>query len=182
MAYFGPTIVPHATYDEFRNAVLGNGYDMDGWYGPQCWDGADLIWYQYGLTLYTGPQGYAYECWSVSRSRNAVLPFTDIYTGVQGIKRGDIVVFGPTSDNPAGHIGYADEDYNGGSTFNLLGQNQGPGSGINGLPFNIWPVAYSQVIGAFRNTYWQGVVPPTPSQKKKFPWVLVARKFRSGTR
>ena len=90
MAYFGPTIVPHATYDEFRNAVLGNGYDMDGSYGPQCWDGADLIWYQYGLTLYTGPQGYAVECWTVSRSRNAVYPFTDIYTGPQGIRRGDI--------------------------------------------------------------------------------------------
>ena len=182
MNWYGPQIVPHSTYDEFRNYVLGKGFDMDGFYGPQCWDGADLIWYQYGLYLYTGPQGYAYECWAVSRSLNAVLPFTDIYGGIQTIKKGDIVVFGPTQDNPAGHIGYADEDYNGGSYFNLLGQNQGPGSGISGLPFNIYPIAYSQVIGAFVNTYWQGTPPPTPTARTKFPWVLFARKFRNGLR
>lgn len=182
MAYFGPTIVPHATYQEFRNAVLGNGYNMDGAYGCQCWDGADLIWYQYGLRLYTGPQGYAVECWTVSRSLNAVYPFTDMYTGLQGIKRGDIVVFAATSSNPAGHIAYADEDYNGGPTLNCLGQNQGPGAGEWGTVFNIWANNVSEIIGAFRNTNWI-VVPPTPTRKKSgFPWVLFARKFRSGMR
>ena len=117
-----------------------------------------------------------------SRSRNAVHPFTDIYTGPQGIRRGDIVVFSPTSDNPAGHIAYADEDYKGGSTLNCLGQNQGSGSGISGLPFNIWPNNASEIIGAFRNTNWQGTQPTPTTKKHRFPWVLYSRRFRNGGR
>ena len=34
--YTGYVDIPHATYDEWRNATLGNGYDIDGYYGCQC--------------------------------------------------------------------------------------------------------------------------------------------------
>ena len=27
------------SYDNFKNSVLGVAYDIDGWYGAQCWDG-----------------------------------------------------------------------------------------------------------------------------------------------
>lgn len=183
MAQYGPTIVPHTTYQEFRDAVNGNGYDMDGYYGCQCWDGADLLWYQYGLTLYTGPEGYAYECWTVSRDRNAVDPFISL-TGVQNIKRGDVLVWGSYAfGGVAGHIAYADEDYNGGLYMNILGQNQDAGAGISGRPFSVNSLPISGVIGIFRNTNWQGTPPTPPSQqRKKFPWVLYTKKFRSGAR
>lgn len=28
-----------ASYQEFKNMVLNNAYDIDGYYGAQCWDG-----------------------------------------------------------------------------------------------------------------------------------------------
>ena len=34
--YTGFVQIPHSTYDEWRNATLGNGYDIDGYYGCQC--------------------------------------------------------------------------------------------------------------------------------------------------
>ena len=27
------------SYQQFKNMVLNNGYDLDGAYGAQCWDG-----------------------------------------------------------------------------------------------------------------------------------------------
>ena len=80
--------VAHATYQDFRNATLGNGYNVDQAYGNQCWDFCALLWWQYGLTLHTGPKGWAYECWTSSRALNAVPPFTQV-TSVSDIKRGD---------------------------------------------------------------------------------------------
>lgn len=170
MSYYGPTIVPHDTYQEFRDFVIGKGFDMDNFLGAQCWDGACLIWYQYGLWLYTGSLGYAYECWTESRERNAVDPF-EALTGIENIKRGDVLVWNSTQGDGAGHIAYADEDYSGGATINVLGQNQRPVSMLIGSPFSVIPMPLSSVIGIFRNKNWQTTPPPTRSQKKsKFPW------------
>ena len=30
--------IPHDSYDQFKQATLGNGYNVDGYYGNQCWD------------------------------------------------------------------------------------------------------------------------------------------------
>lgn len=177
--YTGGVSIPHATYDEFRNATLGNSYDYDGYYQCQCWDFCQELYYQYGLTLYTGPNGWAVECWTVSRSLNAVHPFTDIFSGMQNIKRGDMLVFYGTSGNPAGHICFADENYNGTTRLNCLGQNQ---RGSSTLGVTVDNLNLLELVGYFRNTNWQGTPPPTPTQRKRFPWVLVARKFRSGMR
>ena len=35
-------------YESFRNTVIGNGYDLDGQYSYQCWDGACLLWDELG--------------------------------------------------------------------------------------------------------------------------------------
>ena len=110
MAQFnGYVKVAHATYQQFRDATLGNGYNVDKAYGNQCWDFCALLWWQYGLTLHTGPKGWASECWTVSRTLNAVPPFTQV-TSISDIKRGDCVVFKGTSNYPTGHIAFADED------------------------------------------------------------------------
>ena len=44
--YYGHVSVPYSTYDIFRNAVNGNWYDWDGFYGAQCWDGVQLLYGQ----------------------------------------------------------------------------------------------------------------------------------------
>lgn len=176
MAQFnGYVKVAHATYQQFRDATLGNGYNVDKTYGNQCWDFCALLWWQYGLTLHTGPKGWASECWTVSRSLNAVPPFTQV-TNVTDIKRGDCVVFKGTSNYPTGHIAFADEDYKEGMTrMNFLGQNQGQGSL---KPSNIANISLANFIGAFRNSNW--VTPePSPEEKKKhkFPWAVAWRHW-----
>ena len=171
MAQFnGYVKVANATYQQFRDATLGNGYNVDQAYGNQCWDFCALLWWQYGLTLHTGPRSWASECWTVSRSLNAVPPFTQV-TRVSEIKRGDCVVFKGTSNYPTGHIAFADEDYKEGMTrMNFLGQNQGQGS-LN--PSNIANISLANFIGAFRNSNWATSKPSTKDQKKhKFPWAV----------
>lgn len=171
MAQFnGYVKVAHATYQDFRNATLGNGYNVDQTYGNQCWDFCALLWWQYGLTLHTGPKGWAMECWTVSRTLNAVPPFTQV-NSVSEIKRGDCVVFKGTSNYPTGHIAFADEDYREGMTrMNFLGQNQGQGSL---KPSNIANISLANFIGAFRNSNWATPNPkPENDKKHKFPWAV----------
>ena len=171
MAQFnGYVKVAHATYQQFRDATLGNGYNVDKAYGNQCWDFCALLWWQYGLTLHTGPKGWASECWTVSRTLNAVPPFTQV-TSISDIKRGDCVVFKGTSNYPTGHIAFADEDYKDGMPrMNFLGQNQGQGR-LN--PSNIANISLANFIGAFRNSNWATSKPSTKYEKKhKLPWAI----------
>ena len=84
--------VPINSYDAFRNATAGNGYDIDGSWGWQCWDGVALFWQQLGMWLYTGSNSYAKECWTASRDRNAGDQFDLIYN-IADVKRGDVIVF-----------------------------------------------------------------------------------------
>ncbi len=159
--------VPHDSYENFRNAVNGNGYDIDGSWGAQCYDGAGLLWMQLGLWLSTGGTGAAKGCWLNARDENAGNNFELIYDKGQ-VQRGDVVVF---SCGEFGHIGFADEDFNGGSYIRLLGQNQGgtayPGGGSN---FNVINMGMSTFIGAFRYKAWKKVEPapqPEPQPGKK---------------
>lgn len=168
------------TYDHWRAYCLTHGINVDFSFGNQCWDVPALLWYQYGLRFQTG-NGYAWGTWAYMRDANAKFPFIKVERKVD-IKRGDCVVFAPTGLNYAGHVAFADEDYNGTDTLNCLGQNQGQGIGY-GTPSNIKPLSLRGFLGAFRNTLWKSVdpTPPTPttSTKKEFPWVLYSRKFRT---
>lgn len=167
--------VPHETYQQFRNATLGNGYNVDGWYGNQCWDFCALLWWQYGRDLRTKlGGGAAYDCWLVSRAYNAQPPFSAI-TGKENVKRGDVLVWNRSRIHSAGHIAIADEDYNPSkNTINCLGQNQGQGTAA---PSNIAKQPWTGFLGIFRNKYWASSPSPEPEpeedtskNKKDFPW------------
>ena len=169
--YNGYVVVPHGSYQEWRNATLGNGYNVDGYAGNQCWDFCALLWWQYGLDLRTvpNPPGRAKDCWLVSRAYNSQPPFISIYNKEE-IKRGDVIVFGYGTN---GHIGFADADYSG-NLIPILGQNQGQGSAA---PSNVVNWYLNTFLGAFRNTDWDVTPPesptPTPTEgekKKEFPW------------
>lgn len=177
--------VPHSTYSEFKAAVNGNAYDVDGWYGAQCWDGVDLLYQQndVGQYLYTAYNidhsldGTAKSCWqnTTARARNGSGHFTLIYNKSE-IKTGDILVFNTYSGwyGSTGHIAFADSDYTGANIINCLGQNQGPGSNpTTGKAFNVYQNNLAAFLGGFRYTPWQSPVPPTPTEEKKkrhFPW------------
>ena len=119
-----------SSYDAFRNNTYGHAYDIDGYYGAQCWDGAALLWQQLGMWLQTG-DGRARGTWLNCRDQNAGSEF-DLITGIQNVRRGDVVVFdynnnfNAVDDNgvPFGHIAFANNDYKQGIGFNIYGQNQ----------------------------------------------------------
>lgn len=172
--YYGGVSIPHATYDEFRNATMGNGYDYDMFYGNQCWDYCQELWFQYGMFLNLGPQGYAYEAWTVARAQNLGQQFEEI-TSLADVKRGDCIVWSAAFAQPTGHISFADEDYDGSGYIWSVGQNQENPSATVGHPvtrdrFYIAPY----FLGAFRNKEWKETPPPPPPVKKKekFPWPI----------
>ena len=137
----GYVTLPVDTYDNWKNAVAGNGYNADGYYGCQCWDLTAEFWYNVGFpTGYplTGPNHYAEECWNVNRYNNISYGGTvyfDLIDSINDVKRGDVIVWNGTTLYPTGHIGFADEDYNGSGDIAVLGQNQGTG----GIPTPVFP-------------------------------------------
>lgn len=184
--YNGYVSVPHDSYQEWRDATLGNGYNVDGLYGNQCWDFCALLWWQYGLTLITkSGGGTAQDCWNVSKYLNAIPPF-DLVWHKTDIRRGDVVVFGNTEGEGTGHIAFADTDYsqryyyNNAWRLDCLGQNQGSNGSDD--PSNIYGVSLSGFLGAFRNTNWDST-PPSPEDKvieqKNFPWVVAWRHWNN---
>ena len=177
--YTGYIRVPHGSFQEWRNATIGNGYDVDYYAGEQCWDYVALLYWQYGRTLYTkAGGGGAQDCWIYSRDANSQPPFISL-TGKENIKRGDILVFGGGS---WGHISFADEDYNPSHPDYIasLGQNQvGNGSGS---PVDVVDYSLRGFLGIFRNTEWDGSSPePEPElgyNKRGYNFVLFNRRKR----
>lgn len=146
--------VPTNSYAAFKKAVNGRGYDIDNWYGWQCWDGAALLWQQFGLSLLTG-NGLAIGCWDLKRTHNKGTRF-DLIGKVTSLKPGDVVCMRPN------HIGFFD-GYDG-AYMRILGQNQGGYPGPQGgMAFNIVRINKSAFAGAFRLKKWHTApAPPAP--------------------
>lgn len=152
-----------SSYDAFRNNVVNHGYDIDNYYGFQCWDGAALLWQQIGRDLSTGGTGAAKGCWTHARDKNAGADF-DVVTSQTSLRRGDVIVFG---GGQYGHIGFVDR-INGDGTINVLGQNQN--GGVNGSPFNVIRMSLGNFLGAFRFKRWN-VEPPVIQQPPQYKLV-----------
>ena len=181
--YSGLVTVDISSYNAFKNAIIGNGYDVDGLFGYQCVDLAKLLAGNAGRPSpywSSQPDGYAYEGWTTPSSReyNAADYFTLVYNK-SDVKQGDLVVINNTTSNPYGHIAFADSDWdNSTTTALLLGQNQENPSATVGHFTTLTNVNVTTFLGAFRFTAWQQPVPPTPTSKRtNFPWVLYARKL-----
>lgn len=170
--YNGYVNIPHESYDAWRTATLGNGYNADYSYGNQCWDYCAELWHQYGLTLYTkSGGGGAADCWLVSRAKNAKSPFVSL-EGKENIKRGDVIVWNRSRTSSTGHIAIADEDYNGTNYIWSIGQTPSL-HGQNGVVSRD-RFALTSFIGIFRNQQWQTTPPSPHSVKRKdgFPFVI----------
>lgn len=129
-----------ASYAEFKNMVLGKGFDIDRSYGAQCWDGyakyAQYLGQKICRCNVTGFVGDIYT----QRHSNGILN----YNSQQYIlKQGDIVTFKKSYYTPYTHIAiYDSHAVNGWGYF--LGQNQG-GNHFNGggACFNVVKLPYS---------------------------------------
>lgn len=121
---------------EFRNEVIGKGFDMDGAYGNQCWDGANYYMKKLGYKIPNCTvTGYVRDIWD-QRATNGILDSCD---EVSLLQEGDIVTFKVDPNwTPYSHIAIFMKDL--GNGFGLfLGQNQG---GANGV-FNEIKLPYS---------------------------------------
>lgn len=183
--YYGYVTLPTDSYDSWKTAVNGNGYDADYSYGCQCWDLAAEFWWNVGF-----PQGYptlagtgsAYGAWD-DRVQNAGDKFDLIYAASE-VKRGDIIIFNYFSGNPYGHVGFADEDYDGSGRIQILSENNGGTPDPEGGAYtNVASYNMVHFRGAFRYKAWE-TTPPTPTptaptKRGKFPWAIYARKLRN---
>lgn len=185
--YTGYISVPHSTYAEWETATNGNGFDVDGSFGCQCWDLVSLFWYNVGF-----PTGYplitassAYTMWTLRNqnvSYNGTTYFDIIYNLVD-VKKGDVMVFNYTSQNPYGHVGFATRDYagwSGGYEFPILSENNGGTPDPSGGAYtNIHGYDTRLFLGAFRYKAWH-VIPPTPTfTHTRFPWFILTNKLNN---
>lgn len=131
------------SYQEFKNQVLGKTYDIDGYYGAQCWDGYAKYCMYLGVQFaHCTSSGYVKDIWNL-RGSNGILNYFD---EVSVMQPGDVAVFYECSSTPYSHIAIFDSDA-GGGYGNFLGQNQGGAGGA----FNIVRLPYSATFAtAFR--------------------------------
>ena len=166
-------------------------------YGCQCYDLALLFYYNVGF-----PQGYpvsgvpgqgntgnAYDIWTYREyniSYNGTTYFDLVYN-LNDVKQGDMMIFNQFSGNPFGHVGFADIDYDSWQPdpsqpyeFPILSENNGGFPDPQGGAYtNVHGYDIRLFLGAFRYKEWETPPPPPPSEiKRKFPWVLYARKLR----
>lgn len=174
--YYGPTTVDISSYDAFKAAVNGNGWDVDSSYGAQCVDAFMLINYNLGYPspyAWAGPLGYSYEMWTdtTARARNASDKYDLIYN-LTDVKRGDMIVFSSAVGGGYGHNAFADEDYNGQEYINCLGQNQyGAPFPTGGACFNVYGISSAAFLGAFRLKAWHSLPEPVfEEDEERFPW------------
>lgn len=139
-----------ATYQDFYNLVINKGFDIDGYYGWQCWDGyakyCQWLGYPYA---HCGIHGYACDIWE-QRKTNGILNYFDEVTVM---KPGDVAVFKKVANwTPLSHIAIFHSDIDGVYGW-FLGQNQ---NGLykhasGGSSFNLTKLPYSATFDtAFR--------------------------------
>lgn len=179
--YNGFVSLAHSSYDAWRSATLGSGFDCDNAYGNQCFDYCAELWYQYNLTLVTKPggNGSACDCWTISRYTNAKPPFI-LIEGKENIKRGDVIVTDRNNFSSTGHICFADEDYNGTNEIWTLGQS--PALHTTSGVVSRDKVSLTYFLGIFRNTEWDSTPQPgirtEEKEKKKFPWAVAWNNWK----
>ena len=145
---------------QFIEQTKGKSYDMDGYYGPQCWDYGDFFWtHQVVRMLSTGGSGSARGCWTIPSARraNAGKEF-ELITDKTRIKYGDWIVL---NTGEFGHIGIVTAMNFSKGTVDIQSQNQGLiRNKVTSVRFNL-----SSFLGAFRyKAFWKT---PTQTQQKK---------------
>lgn len=124
-----------ASYQEFKNKVLGKRFDVDGAYGFQCWDGYAYYCQYLGYSIsHCWPSGYVKDIWN-NRKTNGML---NNFNEVTVMQPGDVAVFKEVPNvTPKSHIAIFDSDAGNGYGW-FLGQNQGGASGA----FNLCKLPY----------------------------------------
>lgn len=153
------TMTRQSAYNQMKSKVLGKAFDIDGYYGPQCWDFAAYVMQHYygGKAIHCGVSGYVKDI-ANQRKTNGILNFTsDIGLKAQ-LQPGDICIWGNCPACPLSHIAIYDHD-NGQNHVFFLGQNQG------GYGVTIKQIPVQGIIGVFRPNHIAGEGGNAPAAK-----------------
>jgi len=136
-----------ASYNDFYNTHLGRAYDIDGYYGAQCWDGyAEYCRYLGVPWSNCTATRYVRDLWE-QRHTNGILNY---FTEVSVMKPGDVAIFKVCGVTPSSHVAIFHSDAGGGYGW-FFGQNQGGSGGA----FNLCKLPYSATYDtAFRPKAW----------------------------
>lgn len=104
-------------YDEFKSMTMGKGYDIDGFYGNQRWDGYAKYCQFLGVPVtHCQPSGYVKSIWE-ERKKNGILKSFD---EVEKLQPGDVVIFKEHPATPLSHVALFDHDAGGNGTVTRL--------------------------------------------------------------
>lgn len=138
------TKTPHEIY----LAVNGKAFDVDGYYGAQCWDGVMYINKTYwgGQVRHCGGDGYVHNLWTYRKTNGMLNDFVEV--PMAQAQDGDVFIWKKGAPEcPASHIAIFRKWDNANKTrATFLGQNQG---GPNGA-FNQASISVSGVLGVLR--------------------------------
>lgn len=132
----------------FQNEVLGSGFDIDGYFGWQCWDGYAKYCLWLGVPFSNCMvSGYVKDLWE-QRYNNGIL---DYFDEVENLEGGEVAIFTENEWTPVSHVAVFVADIDGTQGW-FLGQNQGGEAGPNGGGvFNLVAFPYSTLYPtAFR--------------------------------
>ena len=162
--------------NDFLKNTYGKYYDIDGYYGAQCWDYFAYLCTVIGSKIINCTStGYVIDIWN-NRKNNGVLDkFKEV--PVSSLQNGDVVVFkNGGSLTPLSHIGVFAGWLNKGSTFTLQAQNQYGSASVNkGLMY------VSDIAGCLRPKVWDNKSPDLPIKSKgkacaKYDYIRVRNK------
>jgi len=122
------------TYSQWKNQALGRHIDVDGYYGAQCVDVyLDYVQKYLGVSNWGSVTGYG-DAAAIFPKANQNY-FTKM--GPAGLpQQGDVIFYGPTATNSAGHVAIVDSANNSGvQTIEQDGFNPG---GVCYTKFRPW--------------------------------------------
>lgn len=144
---YQPTNMRFETPRDFLNSVLGHGYMEHPSLGNQCQ--AFFRYFQqqaFGRSFPAPGNGGARNNWLVAATRQALIGLGFTPVSLENLQFGDWVFL--STPNPWGHVAmFVDAT---GSTYRLLGQNQG---GRNGV-VNVISMPKNSFLGALRPNFW----------------------------
>lgn len=123
-------------YSDFYNLVIGKAFDIDKYYGTQCWDGYAKYCIENGVPYDNCVvSGYVKDIYNQKDSNNLKKYFDETYY----MQAGDLCFFKEVANwTPLSHVAIFHSDAGDGYGW-FLGQNQG---GKNGA-FNLAKLPYS---------------------------------------
>lgn len=127
--------------EEYANTLIGKSYDIDGYYGDQCWD----LWAKYcedndlDFDYGTKPYGYAYGVSLKYEKSGAKKYFTAV--SADEIECGDWLFWDKGSSCEASHVALLVEKYDDGTGL-CLSQSYGNGTRLVKLQLDVMDVNF----------------------------------------